>query len=292
MNNTHVHPTTTGAIARLLVVALIAAVAFLAMGRHADAASRLQEFLPKVQPGELFQGADRFGEPAGEPPMVPVLKGDEVVGQALLNSDFTSAIGYSGKPIHIVVGLDPQGVLRGLKMVDHQEPIVLIGIPEADVIASLNALIDKDIGRVASGEERPPQVDIVSGATVTVLVMGDSVVRAAVRVIRSGRLGGNAPGPGVAAPAEIRTLDMENTQVRDWATLIGDGSIRSLGLTVGEVTEAFARNGEAEAAARPENRALGKLLSRRQRAGRGRHDRGCAVDRVQLPQPPRGRSTC
>ena len=49
---------------------------------------------------------------------------------------------------------------------------------------------------VATGAERPPQVDIVSGATVTVLVMGDSVVRSAVRLIRSGRLGAREAGRG------------------------------------------------------------------------------------------------
>ena len=55
------------------------------------------------------------------------------------------------------------------------------------------------------------------------------------------------------APTEIRTVDMTNVEVKDWATLIGDGSIRSLHLTVGEVTEAFERAGEAEAVARPES---------------------------------------
>jgi NosR/NirI family nitrous oxide reductase transcriptional regulator len=247
-------PSVRRRVAWWLAAPLIAVLLVLVAGRPADAASRLGEFLAGLHPGELFTGADRFGEPTGEPPIAPVLKGDEVVGHAVLNSDFTSAVGYSGKPINIVFGLDGQGVLRGLKMVEHQEPIVLIGIPETEVIASLNALIGKDIGRVATGGERPPQVDIVSGATVTVLVMGDSVVRAAVRVIRSGRLDGSALAPGRAAPAEIRGVDMTETEVRDWATLIGDGSVRSLRLTVGEVTEAFARNGETEAAARPESR--------------------------------------
>ena len=212
------------AIRLVLLVPLIAFLLLLGFAAQAAQASRLEEFLPKVQPGELFEGADRFGDAVGEPPIVPVYKGEELAGYALLNSDFTSAIGYSGKPIHIVAGLDPQGVLRGLKMVHHDEPIVLIGIPEREVVASLNTLIDRDIGRVAAGAERPPQVDIVSGATVTVLVMGDSVVRASVRLIRSGRLGGEGVVAEAQAPTEIRTVDMTNVEVKDWATLIGDGA--------------------------------------------------------------------
>jgi len=215
------------------------------------AAGQLSTFLDKVQPGDLFQGADRFGPIAGDPPIVPVLRSDELLGYAYLNSDFTSSVGYSGKPIRIVVGIDPKGVVRGLKLVDHKEPIVLIGIPEKKVVASLNAIIGKDMGRVAAGAERPPQVDIVSGATVTVLVMGDSVVRSAVQLIRSNRLNaGN--GETVATATEIRKVDPSRTAVSDWQTLIGDGSIRSLRLTVGEVSDAFRQAGQPIAAEKAE----------------------------------------
>ncbi|MFB9948229.1 4Fe-4S binding protein [Rhizobium puerariae] len=218
---------------------------------QSHAAGQLPDFLGKVQPGELFQGADRFGAVAGDPPIVPVFGGEKLLGYAYLNSDFTSSVGYSGKPIRIVVGIDPKGVIRGFKLVDHKEPIVLIGIPEKKVVASLNAMIGKDMGRVASGAERPPQVDIVSGATVTVLVMGDSVVRSAVQLIRSNRL--NADGGRIAAAApEVRKVDTSKTGVSDWQTLLGDGSIRSLRLTVAEVSEAFRQSGQAVAAGKPE----------------------------------------
>lgn len=215
------------------------------------AAGQLPNFLDKVQPSELFQGADRFGAAAGNPPIVPVLRGDDLLGYAYLNSDFTSSVGYSGKPIRIIVGIDPKGVIRGLKLVDHKEPIVLIGIPEKKVVASLNAIIGKDMGRVAARAERPPQVDIVSGATVTVLVMGDSVVRSAVQLIRSNRL--STDGSQVAAAtSEIRKVDPSKTAMSDWQTLIGDGSIRSLRLTIGEVSEAFRQAGQAVAAEKAE----------------------------------------
>src|SRR5690606_19686589 len=142
-------------------------------------AGRVQEFLPKAQPADFFPGADRFGTPQGDPPLVPVQQGDRLLGYVYLNSDFTSAVGYSGKPIHLLVGIDPNGVVTGIKLVEHQDPIVLVGIPERRIIDSVNTLVGKDMRSVASGTERPPQVDIVSGATVTVLVMSDSVVRSA-----------------------------------------------------------------------------------------------------------------
>ncbi|KAB2770079.1 regulatory protein NosR [Brucella anthropi] len=213
-------------------------------------AADLEKYLPKVEASALFKEADAIGKPQGEPPIAPLMKRGEVIGYAYLNSDLTSSIGYSGKPIHIVVGIDTKGVIRGIKLVDHKEPIVLIGIPEAKVVAALNSLVDSDMSAVAAGQNKPPQVEIVSGATVTVLVMGDSVVRSAVGLVRSGRLG-NAPVQVAAADAR-RTVDLEIRDEQDWQALIGDGSVRSLKLSVGDVTQAFRDAKHDRAAENPE----------------------------------------
>ncbi len=232
----------------LPVLALFGILFLLLWTGQATAAGRVQEFLPKAQPTEFFSEADRFGQPQGDPPLVPAYKGDRLLGYVYLNSDFTSAVGYSGKPINLLIGIDTNGVVTGIKLVDHKEPIVLIGIPERRIVDAMNTLIGKDMKPVATGAERPPQVDIVSGATVTVLVMGDSVVRSAVRLIRSGRLGGAQGAPAATAPQATKTVDMSKSEVRDWQTLLGDGSVRRLSLTVGEVSEAFAKAGNQEAA--------------------------------------------
>ncbi|MBO9127032.1 regulatory protein NosR [Rhizobium sp. 16-488-2a] len=237
-----------GRIAMFFIAAMGILAAFAA---PAMSAGQLPSYLEKIQPSDLFQGADRFGNPEGEPPIAPVYRGPDVLGYAYLNSDFTNSTGYSGKPIHIAVGIDTAGVVRGIKLIDHHEPIVLIGIPQAKVVAALNSIIGKNLGRVAAGEERPPQVEIVSGATVTVLVMGDSVIRSAVKLIRSGRLN-PADAGGVQKQADVKTLDLTKTDVSDWQTLLGDGSVRSLRLTVGEVSKAFNDAGQPDAASHPE----------------------------------------
>ena len=139
---------------RLRLVWIAAAVAVVLVVLQAGAvfaAGRLQEFLPKVQPAELFRDADRFGAPQGDPPLIPAYKGDLLVGYAYLNSDFTNAVGYSGKPIHVLIGIDPKAVITGLKLVGHSEPIVLVGIPERRVIEAINSLIGKNIASVAAG---------------------------------------------------------------------------------------------------------------------------------------------
>ena len=139
------------------------------------------------------------------------------------------------------------------KLVDHKEPIVLVGVPERRVVEALNTLIGTRMGLVASGTERAPQPDIVSGATVTVLVMADSVVRSAVRLMKSGRISpGGHSGASGAPETETKSLDMTQAEKRDWQSLLGDGSVRRLKLTVADVNQAFEKSRNKEAAAHPE----------------------------------------
>lgn len=220
----------------------------------AIAQSKLMEFAARAAPQEFFSKATRFGTPQGEPPLLPVYAVDALAGYVYLNTDFTGAVGYSGKPVRILVGIDPQGTLTGFKLVEHKEPIVLVGVPERRVVEALNKLIGARMGLIASGAEQAPQPDIVSGATVTVLVMADSVVRSAVRLLKSGRLSPTNTSAGAAGAAETETKSLDPTEKenRDWQSLLGDGSVRRLTLTIAEINQAFEKSDNKEAAAHPE----------------------------------------
>lgn len=231
---------------------LIMLLCLLIVPGTAASAARLSEFLANVTPAEIFPGAERIGPPEGDPPLAPVYAGRRLLGHVYLNTDVTDATGYSGKPIHMLVAIDTDGVIRGVRLLDHKEPIVLIGIPEQRVVGAMNRLVGAAMAPIARGEARPPQADIVSGATVTVLVMADSVVRSAVRLIRAGRIGGAAPASAPAALAAPATLAPGPGEIRDWESLLGDGSIRRLHLSIGDVNDAYARSGNAAAAANAE----------------------------------------
>ena len=228
------------------LVALLLLLTGIAAARAADS-GRLLPYLAKLQPTDLLPGADRFGAPAAGSPTVPVYKGDAVVGHAYLTSDFVNTTGYSGRPIDVVVGLTPDGTVTGARLMDHHEPIVLIGIPPARINGFIDGYVGKNVLTLATQSAASPPVDIVSGATVTVMVIGDSIIRSGKKVMQSlGKAGADA------APAVTKTIDLSKDAVEDWATLIGDGSVRRLTLTVGEVNAAFERTGKAEAIARAE----------------------------------------
>ena len=186
------------------------------------AAGRLQDYLAKAAPSEFFPNSDRFGALQGDPPIAPVYLGDQLQGFVYLNSDFANAVGYSGKPINLLVGIDQKGIIGGIKLVDHKEPIFLVGIPEKRILNAINSLVGKNITPVVSGAEHPPQIDIVSGATVTSLVIGDSVVRSAVRLIRSGRISAiNASAPGAALAPAAKTIDLGQNEIEFLGKSIG-----------------------------------------------------------------------
>jgi NosR/NirI family nitrous oxide reductase transcriptional regulator len=234
------------------LLGILAIFGWIAVLGEARAAGRLSEYLGKAEPAELVAGANRFGPPQGDPAIVGAYKDDQLLGFVYLNSDFANATGYSGKPIQLLVGITPKGVVTGLKMVEHKEPIVLLGIPEKRVVDAVNKLIGADMDSVARGTAPAPQVDIVSGATVTVLVMGDSIVRSATKLIKGGRLGGQGSVVASAAPKVKKAIDPGKGEIRDWETLVGDGSIRRLVLSVDDVNKAFEKSGNAAAVAHPE----------------------------------------
>jgi NosR/NirI family nitrous oxide reductase transcriptional regulator len=219
---------------------------------EARAAGGLSDYLAKAELAELVPGANRLGALQGDPAIAPAFKDERLLGFIYLNSDFANATGYSGKPIRLLVGIDPKGVITGLKLVEHKEPIVLVGIPEKRILDAVNKLIGADIGSVVSGAAPAPQVDIVSGATVTVLVIGDSIVRSATKLIRSGRLGGQGTATTSVASQASKTIDPAKRETRDWQSHFGDGSVRRLRLSIADVNKAFEKSGNASALAHPE----------------------------------------
>ena len=63
------------------------------------AADSLQDSLNGIKIKDLVPEADRLGGRVGGRPIIKALKSDTVVGYIILNTDFSNAIGYSGKPI-------------------------------------------------------------------------------------------------------------------------------------------------------------------------------------------------
>ena len=231
-------------LAALLIGACLLAAPGLA--QPASGGNVLSTYLTKVAPADLVPGADAYGPIRDDVPVAPVLQGDTLLGYAFITSDFVGTTGYSGKPIHTMVAVSPDAKVLGVQLVKHSEPIVLIGIPEAKMKAVAEGYVGLDLVAEAKAGGSAHDLNIISGATVTVMVIDDSIVRAGLKVARSLGLGGLADERG----APPRQINPDAVAQGDWDALLGDGTIRALRLTTGEVNEAFAALGDPRSDAR------------------------------------------
>lgn len=233
----------------LFQAGLIIALAVVASSTEAEAESTLERFLAEVPAVELFDGAEEYGSVEPDTQIAPILRHGRIEGYAFLNSDFANASGYSGKPIHILIGLDTNGVITGLRLVAHKEPIVLVGIPESRIAGIIAGYVGFDTAAFASTIDAEHDLDIITGATVTIMVIDDSIIRSAIKVARELRLGGLAP---LEASGPQWRVDLTIDETVDWRTLLDGGSVHRLHLSLADINAAFDASGDAEAAARPE----------------------------------------
>jgi len=226
---------------------LLLLVAALWPTTQASAAGRLAEFLGQVNVSTIDPAADRFGDVEGDPPAARLLKGDKLVGYVFLNQDVVDSTGYSGKPVDIVVGIDLDARITGAKLVEHHEPIVLVGIPLAKIEHYIAGFVGRRVLEPGEADRLP--VDIVSGATVTMMVIADSLTQSAIKIARSRGLGGAKPP--VAAAAR-RQIDPAKSDLETWQALLDDGSVHALSVSNRQLDELFRQSGNAAAIAHPQ----------------------------------------
>ncbi|MEX0164895.1 regulatory protein NosR [Pseudomonas brassicacearum] len=200
---------------------------------------------PQQRIHHVLNQTDSISEPEGRFQVRTLSAAGKVVGYVFQSLDVVDIPAYSGKPINVQVILDPAGVILDAYVLEHHEPILLIGIAEEKLHAfSARYSGIKVNQRVVVGHSSDPNavtVDAIAGATVTAMVVNEVIMRAAHDVAVSlGLVKGDA---GLAvAPARVREDIYEPA---DWKTLTGNGAIRRLLLTRGQVDASF-KGTEAE----------------------------------------------
>ncbi|WP_145106760.1 NosR/NirI family protein [Cereibacter sediminicola] len=236
---------------RAILLRLLAALATLLLLTGLAQANEpfITRFAAEVPAARLVPGADGYGPLRGDIAVVPVLKGTETLGYAFVTSDFVGTTGYSGKPIHVLMAVGLDGRVSGVELVKHSEPIVLVGIPDARIRKMVSGYVGMDLVAEAAEEGAAHEIDIISGATVTIMVIDDSIVRSGLKVARALGLGGLAAEAARQGPR--LELDPEAAAPADWLSLTGDGTLRRLSLDVAQINAAFAAHSDPRAAARP-----------------------------------------
>ncbi len=188
-----------------------------------------------------FPKAERIEAMPGEQPAMGVYRDGELAGLVFETVDYAPIPAYSGKPVNMRIGLNRNGEVVGAELLEHEEPIVLTGIPEKKMDQFIDQYIGKSIhdrmrvGLSSSRREGYDYVDAVSGATVTVVVMGDTIMRAA----RKAAVTHGLVDEDAVDLREPATVKPDMYREASWEELREQGAIGRLHLTRGEVDDAF-----------------------------------------------------
>lgn len=139
---------------------------------------------------ELFPNATRLGPLDSEIPVIPVFQLNQLLGYVFQTDDLTDFVGFSGDSINLLIGLDTQGSFSGLKVLNHHEPIFIHGLgekPMMDFVQQYQHHSVKEqyiIGADEKSLNGPTYFDGVTRATVSILVIHDTIITSALKVAR------------------------------------------------------------------------------------------------------------
>jgi transcriptional regulator of nitric oxide reductase len=199
-----------------LVIALLMWFVFPVHGENAT------DIPPDI--AELFPTATRVAQPDTDMPVIPVYQLGQLLGYVFESKDFASFMGFAGEPINVLIGLNTQGTLTGLKIIKHNEPIFIHGLGPQPMHDFTAQYIDHSIRErfIIGADDRTGDAtyfDGVSKATVSVLVINDTIITAALKVAR-------AKLDGFVAPSNM-IVDPDAQVPSTWEELVAQGFIQS-----------------------------------------------------------------
>jgi len=191
-----------------------------------------------------FPQASSFGikssvEKEGDLQVWTIKKGDDIIGYSFETDDIALIPAYSGEPVNSLVSIDTDGKIIAVNVLEHHEPILLVGIPEHKLHTFTDqyaGLMSTDLVKIGGqGEDESIHIDGLSGATVTVMVVNLGIMRAAKIV---------AKNKGIIEFDEvdqqpIASIKQDVFQKENWLELTGDGSIRRMVLNNKQIEHSF-----------------------------------------------------
>lgn len=136
--------------------------------------------------------------------------------------ELAGSTGYSGQPLDVLVAVAPDGRVAGARLMRHAEPVLTLGISDADIAAYVGRFRGFDTNRPPAEEGMP---DVISRATVTTGVIRDGLLRSA-RILAGAQDGGGVIDRVAHAPA-------------DWAALTAMGALSHAGATMAQAAAAM-----------------------------------------------------
>lgn len=189
----------------------------------------------------VFPSASHIGPAEGTPPVHPAYDGGTLVGYAYFSRSVDGRSGYAGRPLDVAIGITLDAKITGAKIVEHHEPILMIGVRDADLDAFVSRYAGTDLrkGLRIRSMARPGDqaIDSIAGATVSSTALHDAIVGSARKVARAKGLLGEVGG--------ARKIDLDAFRPMTWNELIESGLVARLDLTVKAADDMLERGARA-----------------------------------------------
>ena len=162
---------------------------------------------------KLFPRATRVGPIDENIAVIPVYQLNELLGYVFESDNFTQFIGFSGQTINLLIGIDTQGVFTGLKVLNHNEPIFLHGLGQQPMFEFVNQYQGHSvkerfiINARSKNSVQATYFDGVTRATISVLVINDTIIASALTVAKEKLSGFVTPSPTTINANYYQTLN-------------------------------------------------------------------------------------
>ncbi|MFZ0098656.1 MAG: 4Fe-4S binding protein [Gemmobacter sp.] len=155
-----------------------------------------------------------------------LIRDGQVVAHIGSTWEIAGSVGYSGLPLDVLVAITSTGRISGARLVQHNEPVLTLGISDEDISAYVSAFKGLDLASPKAATPDAP--DVISRATVSTGVIRDGILRTA-RTLAAGR--------GILATQGIDRLAFTPL---DWGGLIYMGALAEARVTMDEAARALA----------------------------------------------------
>ncbi|MEO9781012.1 MAG: 4Fe-4S binding protein [Sedimentitalea sp.] len=138
--------------------------------------------------------------------------------------EIAGSVGYSGRPIDMLVAVDTEARITAARLMQQSEPILTLGLTKDDIIGFVQGFEGIDL-RAPDKSDAPR---FISRATVSTAVIRDAI-------FRTGRTLALADGG-----AGVGRIDRLTFAPHDWDSLVRIGGVQSGSMTMAEAAEIFA----------------------------------------------------
>lgn len=183
---------------------------------------------------KVFPHATTIGNKQSSPPVWPVYQVGNLIGYLFHSKDVVALPAFSGEPVDMLIGLDLEGKLAGIQVVDHQEPIFLHGLGEQPLFnfvkqyAGLSILDSIKVGKASNSSH--VVIDGITKATISVVVINETILLSSLSIARK-----TLDGFATKGVADIST----HYQSLDFQTLLSDDYIAKLALSETHLAQVF-----------------------------------------------------